>query len=423
MFFKPYLTASSGTDKVQAFFLLAFGDLGFKRPSLLFLFVALMLLSGHGFYYHHPSSSWSIDVPEGFSVHPDKEHASITAFYGPKQKMVVQIFEINKDEVESVEALVQHFSKRLELTGSYTMRREGEYSYALFLGKTIKDLGARFGKQVYRVYMAGYYGKDKSFIVLGKIPEMQLDIDSRARYEIESALESFSPHAKALYRPGVISIISRGAKATSAQAMEVAFGPYRIPAGFDLHEAKEIEDAIVRETFVLLTYQGKDRSSVWKRFYRMIYRAAYEKLRPFAEQLKKILKANEIDKQGALALIYNVLYHKSSNELNHNLVILNPLDLLLFGKGDCDSKTLTAHLLADHLEISTSIMFALNSAKQPGHAALGVPKALFPDSKKPVFKPPGRQGPLLYFEMLKDPHPRVFENPSNWQAFAARYPR
>jgi hypothetical protein len=166
---------------------------------------------------------------------------------------------------------------------------------------------------------------------------------------------------------------------------------------FDRVDAEAAQFLADREFKVLLRYaEGPQWKEAWIRFYRMIYRDAWDRLADAAFSLERIWNLDaagdepasnrappgkEADPTAAdretaaraLAWVQSFTYER--NLLGSDFV--NPVSAALEGRGDCDSRAILWAIVLGHANIPAAIMVSREYGHAMGLADLDGPGARF----------------------------------------------
>ncbi|MDR2515922.1 MAG: hypothetical protein LBC88_00910 [Spirochaetaceae bacterium] len=165
-----------------------------------------------------------------------------------------------------------------------------------------------------------------------------------------SALDSIAPRAEDILRPGPVSVFAwpRG----EAREITVAGTPVR--AAVHSLDGEGAAALVEREYGVLVRHaETPFWREAWARFYRIIFRDAYSRLEAVAEALIAAWKTgNGGVPPAALAWVQGFFYERDPSGTD----FVDPVNAVLSGRGDCDSRALLWALVLWHADIPAAIM-------------------------------------------------------------------
>jgi len=190
-----------------------------------------------------------------------------------------------------------------------------------------------------------------------------------------SFLDSFSPNHQERFAPGPISQAQFPLK-TPTQALRWENATFGAVVGEDWSRAEQA--VIERESQVLMRVQPQDDDQIaraWSRFYRMIYRETYFRVRPFAARLREHYEARGIRNvdlpKTLLSGLQNFMYHRRGDASD----IDSSVSVLSTQQGDCDSLALLYLAILDNwgikglLMVSREYAHAMVALDLPGSGA------------------------------------------------------
>ena len=296
-------------------------------------------------------AGYTIDLPVGWYMVEDSEplHAG---FFSPEADVSLQIIAMPQSTAPSGEALAQYMLSQVNGTGEVA-----PYEYA---GEetALTDLTFRSGGLDVHGYMVTTEGPWYDIVILAFC---HVDSWNAMQDEMLSAIDSFSLVGAQL-EPGPISQLFYPAAADiTGHSGELMLGrfPVRFDNDPDLLDATSI--TIEREARLLATYGAQSRAvrnEAWQRYYRMIYRDNYSRLRPLADNLMSMaVRGLRIDPETeypatALQWLQGFDYDRAGGLSDFE----PPVSCLISHSGDCDSLGIIYAILLNTYEIDTILM-------------------------------------------------------------------
>jgi hypothetical protein len=188
---------------------------------------------------------------------------------------------------------------------------------------------------------------------------------------------------------------------------EIPFGAQTLAVDFTQEDRHTLNEIFIREKNILMQY-SKFTPEAMERFYRICYRASYMRMKRFSDMLTSYFRDKRFSDKEKYAYIYKALYSFPTTELNNTDIIMTPLDTLLWGTGDCDSKSLLAAILLHQQGIANCLM--VSYAYQ--HAGIGV-LSDFVNSKQTIFNKKYNEKEYFFVELLHNSSGASLKNMSD----------
>ncbi len=217
-------------------------------------------------------------------------------------------------------------------------------------------------------YVVGISDQDASYGILAFASVGTYD---RAHDHLLSAIDSFALGAESRSYPGPISQYSYPFPAKEALRTPVSFVSYTLPFSVGPGEVSATEALIDREARILAPYGALSDdlfSAAWRRYFRMVYRDNFSRLRPLAEEIGSLFTAARVPRvdypHELLAWMQSFDYQTTGGISN----LQAPLSTVKTGTGDCDSLALAYTIIMHHLGIDAIMMLS----DSHGHALAAV---------------------------------------------------
>jgi hypothetical protein len=350
------------------------------EPAGLWVFLLLFSISQPGMRAEplvSPAWGFRIDLPEayGYSGGDGRNRFSFTTGEGAAVDLIVY----PGGAYRSVHALVEDVQKRLGNRGDASV-----FTYRDRQAAVLELNFAQPGRGAQTCSGWGFCtelekkdGEPPPFLAaLAYGPADTADLGLLA----VSALDSIAPAPSDERAPGPMTEFAfpRGA------SRRVTLANTRAWALFDEIDAEAAQALADREFEVLRRdAEGPKWREAWIRFYRMIYRDAWDRLADAAFALERSWHLDAADDEAggrdreiaarALAWVQSFAYER--NFLGSDFV--NPVSAALEGRGDCDSRAILWAVVLGHANIPAAIMVSREYRHAMGLAGLDGPGARF----------------------------------------------
>ncbi len=307
--------------------------------------------------FSHESFGYFLDIPDGWGI-IDSADLSKIAFADPTNTAVLQIFTFKRDSFASSVELYNHIKSQLKAQG------EGDSFIFSVRDAVFSDLSFNTGKYDVRGYFVFINGIKYDFALFCFTPLHYYD-----KYHdfLLSSLDSFSPDEQGKLLPGPVSQYYYPFPGAKQQTIELKINRKIIKTSVDEEEMKATQILVEREAKILAAYK-RGSMKAWHRYYRMIYRDNYQRLKGLSTILKHEL-GNE--NKGSNDIVINILswiqkftYYRTNSLADFT----SPLASAYTLSGDCDSRALLFVILLHHLGIDSRLLVSIKYM----HSAVGV---------------------------------------------------
>jgi hypothetical protein len=328
-----------------------------------------------------PTWGFRIDLPEGYgySGGDGRNRFSFAADEGA----VVDIVVYPGGVYESVRALADDVQKRLGNRGDvgvFTYRNRQAVVLELKFAPAGRGSGGTGRAQSYSGWGFCTELEKKDGEPPPLLAALAYGPADRAALELlaVSALDSIAPAPSDERAPGPMTEFTfprQSPRRTPLANTQTA----ALIDGIDAEAAQSLTD---REFEILRRYaEGPQWKEAWMRFYRMIYRDAWDRLADAAFALERSWNLDAVDTgrteldfaAKALAWVQSFAYERDL--LGSDFV--NPVSAAVEGRGDCDSRAILWAIVLGHANIPAAIMVSREYRHAMGLADLDGPGARF----------------------------------------------
>ena len=310
---------------------------------------------------------YTVDLPPGWVV-LDATDPNLVSFTDPARKAVFQVAVYPKDTFATAMDILQ-FAK-----GKF--KAKGDIAPFLFNKRdaTLADYTFLAGKYPARGYFVGILGESYNYLLIAFASD-----SSYSEYHdfLLSLLDSFSPAEESRKAPGPISQFYREFPDPQPYWKEIRIDETSLPLEVGSGEIEANSVVIEREARILARYARTPSTfpEAWKRYYQLIFRDTYLRLKPMAETLLSYLKKKGVSREQfpstLLAWIQGFTYTRKSTLSD----LASPLEIALSATGDCDARSHLYAALLKHwgfeaiLLVSHTYHHAMAAVDIPGKGA------------------------------------------------------
>jgi hypothetical protein len=332
----------------------------YKRLFLIFniiVFLFLDVLSIYCLIVHNEDFGYSLDIPEHWKFLDDSDPA-VWAFTDEGNKAVLQIFVFKGGTFNSSREIFQYIQSCLGADGD---GEEFMYSDKDSTFATLEFYAGLYNSKGFSVFI-----RDSQFnyAILAYAGDNYF-----ADYEdyLLSAIDSFSLSNASTCLPGPISYYKNPPVLNPVEKIEMVFNGETVQIQMDKEGGELTQGLIEREARILLDYQN-DLEEAWKRYYRIIYRDNYIRLKSLAEAVNEYLfDESDSDREKSeklLAWIQDFDYYRTGTVSD----LTSPTVCAIMNAGDCDSRALLFVILLHYSNIDAVLLVST----QYSHSAAGV---------------------------------------------------
>jgi hypothetical protein len=315
-----------------------------KRFLLLLLFVPVFIFAES---MYSPSWGFFIDLPEGYD-YIDGDGKDRFSFSGPGGAMLDMI--VYNGVYENIREIVSDVNKRIG--------NRGDFDFYYYHGKQAALIKLEFGNEDgWGLCVELSSGNNKPSLLLAlaygpaSLPEIEL-------FHI-SALDSISPSIAERRYPG--PVIEYSYPRGDIKFVVINGG---MNAMIRENDAEAAQTLIEREFQILKMYASTQYlQEAWVRYYRFIYRDSWDRVTNtvsiLVNNLGRSVPADSTSDEGelifaqkALAYVQDFTYERDINGSD----FLNLVNVIIEGRGNCDSYSVLWAIILAHANIRSGIM-------------------------------------------------------------------
>ena len=334
---------------------------GIWFSSFFFLSSLFSLLSLGASPLHSATWGFSLDLPEGYE-YIEGNNQDRYSFQGPNKAMLDIV--VYNGVYQNVEQMANDIKRRLGSSGEIALF-EYEGKAAALMDLRFRD----FSGWGLCVELAKNEGNAPLLCAMAYAPSSEADLDV---FHL-SALDSIAPSDLEARRPGPVMDFSypRG------EAKEIPIKGTALSALIRENDAEAAQALVDREFNLLRNYEkAPNWQQAWIRFYRAIYRDAWDRVAAAAFRLEREWNsAQGLDERAfaekALAFVQGFTYERDLEGSD----FVNLVTAVTEGRGDCDSRSMLLAMILEQADIPSAIMVsrvhshAMGLADIPGSGA------------------------------------------------------
>ncbi len=310
---------------------------------------------------------YTIDLPPGWAV-LDATDPNLVSFTDSSRKAVFQIAVFPKDTFTSAKEILQFAKEKF--------KAQGDAAPFLFNGRDaiLSDYTFLAGKHKARGYFVGLQGESLNYLLMAFVSE-----PAYGEYHdfLLSLLDSFSPEEQSRKAPGPISQFYREFPDPQPIKKEIRLSNTSVPLEIGSGEIEANSVVIEREARILSKYTRNPSvfPEAWKRYYQVIYRDTYLRLKPLAETLLTHFKKTGITREQLPSTLLSWIQGFSYTRKSTLSDLASPLEIAVDATGDCDARALLFIAILGHwgfdaiLLVSHTYQHAMAAVDIPGQGA------------------------------------------------------
>lgn len=301
-----------------------------------------------------------VNVPEGWYVLDNK--GDKVTFADPSDSAYFQIKRYPGSTFGTAMDIYNYVSRELGASG------EGEPFLFDTRESYFASIGFSSSGYSYQGYLICIEGETEDIVLLGFSDDSNYNIYHDF---ILSSIDSFSLNESGLKNPGPVSQFYYPWPGRDKTITYLSIDRKKIPISFDLNEVDASRILIEREARILFQYTGSELSNpAWARYYRLIYRDNYNRLRRIARTVSREIIAdfdslNDLEKSTLLLEWIQTFEYIRTGTLSD---FMSPIDTVIEAAGDCDSRALLYIILLEYNGIDGILMVS----SEYSHSLAGV---------------------------------------------------
>ncbi|MCG8570836.1 MAG: hypothetical protein MJB14_11920 [Spirochaetes bacterium] len=324
-----------------------------------FLLIFIISLPIFSKAFTHPDFHYFIDIPHQWQI-IDAENPATIAFSNPEGNAIMQIFTYAGDAFPNSEELYLYMAENQKANHEYVVFQYQNKQAVL------GDLIFQLGEYHVHGYLFALKTENYNFILLcySTVEEYNTNHDF-----LLSFINTFASHKEEQKYPGPISQFYYDDKRQQNNPVQFPLAGKYIATEIDQHEIEASEVLIEREARILLTYKEvNDRIIAWERYYKIVYRDNYQRLKSFSDTLNQQLQLNLLPEEQKMNTLLSWLQNFKDQRKGGVSDLVPPLAALYTQSGDCDSRALVYMILLKHLNINSIFLVSMKYQ----HAAVGL---------------------------------------------------
>ena len=320
------------------------------RSFIVTLAVLILAISSVGaIAASNPVLGYSVDLPIGWADAGSSDPYHV-GFLAPRGDAMIQIIGVDEATGDDGTAVAQFMLEELSATGE-----TAPYIY-LERSAALTDVTFMTNGNEARGYMVTIDGIEADLIILA----FSLSQTYEANHDsLLSAIDSFALGDVGRLVPGPISQFYYPFPAPSPTSRGIPFVGIPVPFAVDPGEHDATQVLVEREARILAPYGALERpvfENAWRRFFRLIYRDNFERLRPLAEAIDERLTAHGTPRVDYPHEILSWLQGFEFQRTGGLSDFLAPISCITSESGDCDSLAMTYAILLHHLDFDAILM-------------------------------------------------------------------
>ncbi len=321
------------------------------------LYIILILSISSFFYGYEVFNSqigYIVDLPEEWIV-LDSDNSSLVTFADPTHNATFQIFCFKKEAFNSPVEILNYIKK------SFTADGEQESFYFMNQESIFTDL--TFATMNYKVrgYCVLINGKQFDYALLSS---SNIEYYEQFHDYLLSCINSFSLSKEEKLYPGPVSQYYYTSSGKSDTLIKFQINDKNIDFNYDINDIEATEIVIQREARILALTK-KDHYKAWERYYRMIYKDNYNRLKKFSDSLSLIINKSSInDIKNLILWIQNFNFNRTNTIADFT----SPIELITSQSGDCDSRVVLLSIVLNHMGIDSIILVSVEYS----HSIIGI---------------------------------------------------
>ncbi len=329
-----------------------------KKISILFCFLFLIkIFLIFPDEYNNKNFGYFLDLPVGWKIIDFKDPNLIT-FINENGSAVFNIFSYKGNQFNNSDEIFKYINNNI-------FKANGDMELFDFSGKDsiFSDLSFNMDSQKVRGYCICINGQKYDFVL---IAYSSLENYEKNHDFLISALNSFSPDKEGKILPGPVMQYYYTPNPKNKNAVKLVIEGKTIDTFIDYNEIEETQVLINREARILSGYKS-DQINAWNRYYNIIYRDNYSRVK---EQMSNVLNTLNLDKKNKKETIKRLVLWIQNFEFKREAIsdITSPLESFYSFTGDCDSRVLLLLTILHQIGIDTVMLVSTKYQ----HAIIGI---------------------------------------------------
>lgn len=310
---------------------------------------------------------YTVDLPPGWVV-LDAQDPSLISFTDQTHKAVFQVAVFPENTFATSRDILRFAKEKFKARGD-----EAPFQ---FNGRdaSLADYSFLAGKYPARGYFLGIRGESLHYLLIAFTSEPTYGVFHDF---LLSLLDSFSPGEESRIAPGPISQFYRQFPDPEPLQKEIRLNDASLPLQVGSGEIEANSVVIEREARILSQYTRTPSvfPEAWRRYYQVIYRDTYLRLKPLAEILLAHFTNRKVSREQLPSALLSWIQGFSYSRKSTLSDLASPLEIAINRTGDCDARALLYVAILRHwgfdalLLVSHTYQHAMAAIDLPGQGA------------------------------------------------------
>lgn len=320
-----------------------------KGVMIFFLFLLVVLNYTMPVEIVNSKFEYLVDIPEDWSI-LDSENPAIVTFSDKTKNAVFQVFTLKKGAFSDTNSAVEYLKKSFNPLIEYDNFNFNGLS-SLFASLSFKT--KNFDVQGFSVVIIG---GSYDFVLLAVANK---DFYEKFKDQLFSCLDSFAVSEKDRLSSGPVSQYYYK-KGNSRSSVKFYILSDELTFDYSIEELDAAKIVIEREARILSSVKDSYYYA-WERYYRIIYRDNYKRIKSLSDQIKAKSVPDIIS-------LINWMQMFGYSRTNTTSDFTSPVELVVSKKGDCDSRVILLNIILNQLGIDSIIAVSVIYK----HALIGI---------------------------------------------------
>ncbi|MBN2546243.1 MAG: hypothetical protein JXB50_10635 [Spirochaetes bacterium] len=321
------------------------------------IIMILILSITTSFYSYEVLNSqigYIVDLPEEWEV-LDSDNSSMVTFTDPTHNATFQIFCFKKDAFNNALEILNYIKKIFSAQGEHELFNYMDQE-SIFSDLTFNTFNHRV-----RGYAVLINGNNYDYALLSSAG---MDYYEQLHDYLLSCINSFSSSKENKLYPGPVSQYYYSYPSKKNTSIKLNINNKYVNFNYDTNDIDATKVVIEREARILALTKD-EYYNAWARYYRMIYKDNYNRLKDFSDSLREVINVSSInDLKDLISWIQGFTFYRTNTISDFT----SPIELISTGKGDCDSRVIMLSIILNHLGIDSIILVSVKYR----HSIIGI---------------------------------------------------
>lgn len=310
---------------------------------------------------HVPAYNYWLYPPVGWVLQEYEDDSTLSWFSNDK-KIAFTINAWEGDQFKSLEEMLESLASSID--------GDGEFIPFSFYGRNaiIGDTQFTFKSEAHRGWFIFIDGDDYDYYFYSYSFEYDYE---PSLPQILSALDSFGIGDLGKTSSGPITVFYDSLRKDEKANYEFDFFGYPISVDVSNNSIESSNNVIEREAKIMELYSHSPDLfyEAWTRYYQILYRDNYNRITPFFNSISPYIDRKKYNDYNLTELLmFWIQGFKYERRENKSSDLISPVESIIYGIGDCDSKSLVLALLLNRYNIDSIIL----TSEKVKHALTGV---------------------------------------------------